>query len=209
MAALVDIPTNSAQAFQFLCSLSNTCYFLDFVWCCFCCLVFGHINECECILFLATCSVFIFHKYNTLTLRILLQFSSITQSCLTLCDPAARQASLSITTSQSLLKLMFIDSVMPFNHLILCCSLLLQHQGLLQSFPASGSLPVSQFFTSGGQSFEFQLQHQSFSEYSGLISFRMDWLDLFVVQGSLKSSPAPPFKNISSSSLSLFPPSKG
>ena len=61
---------------------------------------------------------------------------------------AACQASLSITNSQSLLKLMSIKSVMPSNHLILCCSLL-PH---LQSFPASGSFPTSQFFTSGGQS---------------------------------------------------------
>ena len=61
---------------------------------------------------------------------------------------AARQASLSITNSQSLLKLMSIKSVMPSNHLILCRFLL----PLLQSFPALGSLPMSQFFTSGGQS---------------------------------------------------------
>ena len=57
------------------------------------------------------------------------QFSSVTQSCLTLCNPtpwtAARQASLSITNSRSLLKLMSIESVMPSNHLILCCPLLL------------------------------------------------------------------------------------
>ena len=61
---------------------------------------------------------------------------------------AAHQASLSITNSRSLLKLMSIESVTPSNHLILCCLLL--H---LQSFPASGSFPVSQFFTSGGHSF--------------------------------------------------------
>ena len=61
---------------------------------------------------------------------------------------AARQASLSITNSQSLLKLMSIDSVMPFNYLILCHSLFL----LPQSFPASGSFPISWFFTTGGQS---------------------------------------------------------
>jgi len=60
---------------------------------------------------------------------------------------AAHQASLSITNSWSLLKLMSIESVMPSNHLILCCPLL-----LLPSIPASGSFPVSQFFTSGGQS---------------------------------------------------------
>ena len=53
----------------------------------------------------------------------------------------------------------------------------------LQTFPASGSFLISQFFTSG----ELQLQHQSFHEYSGLISFRIDWLDLLAVQGTLKS----------------------
>ena len=63
---------------------------------------------------------------------------------------AAHQASLSITNSQSLLKLMCIESVMPSNHLILCCPLLLH----LQSFPASGSFQMSQFFASGGQSTE-------------------------------------------------------
>ena len=61
---------------------------------------------------------------------------------------AAHQASLFITNSQSLLKLMSIESVIPSNHLILCHPLLL----LPQSFPASGSFSVSQFFTSGGQS---------------------------------------------------------
>ena len=64
-------------------------------------------------------------------------------------DPwtVARQASLSFTVSRSLLKLMSTESVMPFNHLVLCCPLLLP-----QSFPASGSFPVSQLFASGGQS---------------------------------------------------------
>ena len=78
------------------------------------------------------------------------QFSSVTELCLTLCDTmtAARQASLSITNSQSLLKLMPIELVMPSNHLILCYPFLL----LLQSFPASGSFPMIQFFASGGQS---------------------------------------------------------
>ena len=61
---------------------------------------------------------------------------------------AACQAWMSITNSQSLFKLMSIESVMPPNHLILCHSLLL----LLQSFPESGSFPMSQLFTSGGQS---------------------------------------------------------
>jgi len=61
---------------------------------------------------------------------------------------AAHQASLSITNSQSLLRLMSIELVMPSNRLILCCTLLL----LLQLFPASVSFPVTQFFASGGQS---------------------------------------------------------
>ena len=56
-----------------------------------------------------------------------------------------------------------------------------------QFFPASGSFPMSQFFTSGGQSIEFQLQHQSFQWIFGLISLRIDWLDLLAVQGTLKS----------------------
>ena len=61
---------------------------------------------------------------------------------------AAQQASLSSTISQSLLRFMFTELVMPSNHLILCCPLLL----CPQSFPASGSFPVSQFFASGAQS---------------------------------------------------------
>ena len=74
-----------------------------------------------------------------------------TQSFPALCDPMdcmQCQASLSFTISQSLLKLMSIESVMPSNHLILCCPLLL----LPQSFPASGSFQMSQFFVSSGQS---------------------------------------------------------
>ena len=70
----------------------------------------------------------------------------------------AHQASLSITNSRSLLKLMFIALVMPSNHLILCHPLSL----CFQSFPASGSFPMSWFFTSGDQILEFQLQHQYF-----------------------------------------------
>ena len=89
-----------------------------------------------------------------------------------------------ITNSWSLCKLMSIESVVPSNHLILSLPLLL----LLSAFPASGSFPVSQFFTSGGQSigvFSFSISPSN--EYSGLISLRMDWLDLLVVQGTPKS----------------------
>ena len=77
------------------------------------------------------------------------QFRSVAQSCPTLCEPrtSACQASLSITNSQSWLKLMSIESVMPSNHLILCHTLLQP-----SVFPKSGSFPVGQFFASGDQS---------------------------------------------------------
>ena len=79
------------------------------------------------------------------------QFSSVAQSCPTLCTApwtAARQASLSITNSRSSLKLMSLESVMPSNHLILC----FPFSSCPQSFPASESFPMSQLFTWGGQS---------------------------------------------------------
>ena len=91
---------------------------------------------------------------------------------------AACQASLSITNSQSLLKLKSIESLLPSNHFILCCPL-----SCLQSFPASGSFPMSWLFASGGQRFSIS----SSNEYSGLISFRIDRSDLLAVQGTLKS----------------------
>ena len=77
------------------------------------------------------------------------QFSPV-QSCLTLCDPidCSNQASLSITNSRSLLKLTYIESLMPSNHLTLCHPLF----SYFQSSPASGSFQMSQLFTSGGQS---------------------------------------------------------
>ena len=80
----------------------------------------------------------------------MIQFSSVAQSCLTLCDPmnCTCQASLSITSSQSLPKLMSIESVMPSSYLILCHSF----SYCPQSFPASESFSMSRLFTSGGQS---------------------------------------------------------
>ena len=98
---------------------------------------------------------------------------------------AARQASLSITNSQSLLKLMPIELVVPSNHLILCCPI----SSCLQSFPASGSFPVSQLFAPGDQTIGVSASASVFpmNIYIGLISFRMDWLDLLAVQGTLKS----------------------
>ena len=95
------------------------------------------------------------------------------------------QASLSFTISPSLLKLMSIELVMPSNHLILCLLLL---SSCSQSFQASGSFPVSWLFASGGQSiWNFNFSIVPSNEYSGLISFRIDCLDLLAVQGTLKS----------------------
>ena len=113
-------------------------------------------------------------------------FSSVTQLCLTLCDPmnSSTLASLSITNSRSSSKPKSIESVMPSNHLILCCPF----SSCPKSFPASGSFPMSQLFASGGQSIGVSSFNISASnEHPGLISFRMDWLDLLAVQGPLKS----------------------
>ena len=114
---------------------------------------------------------------------------------------AAFQASVSITSCQSWLKLMSIESVMPSNHLILCRPF----SSCLQSFPASGSFPMSQFFTSGGQSIGVSaLASVLPMNIQGLISFRIDWLDLLAVQGTQESSPTPQFKSISSPALSFL-----
>ena len=97
---------------------------------------------------------------------------------------AARQASLSITNSRSLLRFMSSESVMPSSHLIHCCPF----SSYLQSFPASGSFQVSQPFASGGPKYwSFSFNISPSNEHSGLISFRMDWLDLLAVHGTLKS----------------------
>ena len=117
------------------------------------------------------------------------QFSSVTQSCLTLCDPmdrgqAACQASLSITNSRSLLKLMSIQSVMPSNHLILSHPLLL----LPSIFPTIRIFPnESVLHIRWPKYWSFSFSISTSSEYSGLISFRMDRLELLLVQGTLKS----------------------
>ena len=99
--------------------------------------------------------------------------------------PHGLQSSLSFTNSQSLLKLMSIESVMPSNHLILCHTLLL----CLQSFPASGSFTMSQLFASGGQSIGASVSASVLpsNDYSGSFSFRIGWFDLLGVQGTLKS----------------------
>ena len=114
------------------------------------------------------------------------QFCSVTQSCPTLCDPmtVACQASLSITNTQSLLKFMSIQSGMPSNHIILCHPLLL----LPSIFPSMRVFSnESVLCIRWPKYWSFSFIVSPFSEYSGLISCRMDWLDLPAVQGTLKS----------------------
>ena len=97
---------------------------------------------------------------------------------------AAHQASLSITNSQSLPKLTSIESVMPSNDLILCCPLLLLPSILpsIRDFSNESILPIRR-----PKYWSFSFSTSPSNEYSGLISFRMYWLDLLTVQGTLKS----------------------
>jgi len=108
---------------------------------------------------------------------------------------AAHQASLSIPNSRSLLKLMSIKSVMPSNHLILCRPLLLL-PSIFPSIRVFSNESVLHIRWPKHWSFSFSIS--SSNEYSGLISFRIDWLDLLAVQGTLESSPVPQFKSINS-----------
>ena len=97
---------------------------------------------------------------------------------------AAHQASLSITNSQRLLKLMSTELVMPSNHLILCHPLLLL-PSIFLGIRVFSSESVLHIRLPKYWSFSFSITPSN--EYSGLISFRMDWLDLLAVQGTLKS----------------------
>ena len=135
--------------------------------------------------------------------------SSVAQLCRLFVTPwtAACQASLSITNSQSLLKLMSIESVMPFNHLILCCPLLLL-PCIFPSIRVFSEDSVLLIRWSKYWSFSFSISPSN--EYSGLISFRMDRLDLLAVQGTLKSLlQHHRFKRINSLALSfLYSPTR-
>ena len=114
----------------------------------------------------------------------------------------AHQASLSITNSWRTTKSMSIESVMPSNHLILCHPLL----PLPSIFPSirvfsNESVPMNIRWPKYW-SFSFNISPSD--EHPGLISFRMDWLDLLAVQGTQESSPTPLFKSINSSALSFL-----
>ena len=115
-----------------------------------------------------------------------LSVSSVAQSCPTLCDPIdfSKPAFLSIANSWSLLKLMSIVLVMPSNHLILCRPLLLL-PSIFPSIRVISNELVLHIKWPKYWNFSFSISPSN--EYSGLISFRMDWLDLLAVQGTLKS----------------------
>ena len=113
---------------------------------------------------------------------------------------AACQASLSITNSQSSLKLMSIKSVMPSNHLILCCLLLL----LPSVFPRIRVFSrESVLYIRWPKYCSFSFSINPSNKYAGLISFKIDWFNL-AVQGTQEFSPTPQFKTINSSVLSFL-----
>ena len=133
----------------------------------------------------------------------LTQFSSVQSLCCVqlFVTPwtAAHQASLSITNSPSLLKLMSIESMMPSNHLILCHPLLLP--SVFPSIRVFSSESV--LLIRWPKHWSFSFSSSPSNEYSGLISFRIDWLDLLAVQGTLKSL-LEQFKCMKSSALSFL-----
>ena len=125
---------------------------------------------------------------------------SVQFSCSTVSDSAipwtaARQASLSITNSRILPKLMSIESLMPSNHLILCHPLLLP-PSVFPSISVFSKESVLHIGWPEYWSFSFSISPSS--EYSGRIFFMMDWLDPLSVQGTLESFPTPQFRSINS-----------
>ena len=115
-----------------------------------------------------------------------IQFSSVAHSYRLFATPwtAACQAFLSFTISRSLCKLISIESVMPSNQLILCCPLFL----LPSIFPSSRDFSNESFLhIRWPRHWSFSFSISPSSEYSGLISFRMDWFNLLAIQGTLKN----------------------
>ena len=131
------------------------------------------------------------------------QFSSVAQSCPILCNPMnCSTPGLPVHHhSQSSLKLMSIKLVMPSNHLILCHPLVLL-PSIFPSIRVFSNGSVLRIRWPKYWSFSFSISPSN--EHPGLISFRMDWLELLAVQGTRKSSPTPQFKSINSSVLSFL-----
>ena len=125
----------------------------------------------------------------------IIQFSSVIQSCLTFCNPmdCSTPGFPVHPNSQSLLKLMSIESVMPSNHLILCHPLPLL-PSIFPSIRVFSNESVLCIRWPKYWSFSFSISPSN--EYSGLISFGMDWIGLLAVQETQDSSPAPQFKGI-------------
>ena len=127
------------------------------------------------------------YLWTFLCVSFIFQFSSVAQSCLTLWDPMDCSTP-GLPVHHQLLEftqthVYSVGDAIQSSH-----PLSSPFSSHLQSFPASGSFPMSQFFTSGGQSiWSFSFSISPSNEYSGLISFWMDWLDLFAIQGTLKS----------------------
>ena len=116
----------------------------------------------------------------------------------------ARQASLSFTLSRSLLKLRSIESLMPSSHLILYRPFFF----LPSIFPSIGIFSSeSALCIRWPKYWSFSFSIGPSNEYSGLISFRIDWFNLLALQGTLESSPAPQFESTSSSALVIYGPS--
>ena len=114
---------------------------------------------------------------------------------------AVKQASLSITNSRSLLKLMSIELVMPSNHLILCHPLLLL-PSIFPSIRIFSNESAPRIRWPKYWSFSFNISPSN--EYSGVISFRMDWFYLLAVQGTQEFSPIPQYKSINTFALSFL-----
>ena len=115
------------------------------------------------------------------------QFSSVAQLCLTLCNPT------DCSTTGFPVQHQLLEPIQTHVHCVMWChptisSSVIPFSSRLLSFPASGSFPMSQFFVSDGQSAGVSASASVLpTNYSGLISFRIDWLDLLAVQGTLKS----------------------
>ena len=131
------------------------------------------------------------------------QFSSVGQSCPNFCDPMNRNTpGLPVHhNSQSPPKLMSIELVIPSNHLILCSPLLLL-PSIFSSIKVFSNESALHIRWPRYWSFSFNISPSN--EYSGLISFRMDWMYLLALKGTLKSFPTPQFKSINSLALSFL-----